>query len=281
MEDHDEQPGQQPGKWVVDAPLIEFIRAHLRRMRVAAGLSQEQFGKRINFSGSQVSAVETGTRPLDARYLTLADRELETGGLFVELLRVATDGGRQTWFRSWRETERNAKSLRTYQPNLVPGLLQTEAYARAVVTAGSRLSSADVDRRVANRLERQKLLTRELPIQLFAVLDATILDRLIGTPAIMREQLDHLVTMAELPNVDLLVVPTGIGMYAGLAGPLVLAGLEGNSWLGYLDNLLRGQIITHADEIDSLQEAWECIRSEGLPRQQSLNLIKEAAQKWT
>ncbi|MGI5214413.1 helix-turn-helix domain-containing protein [Plantactinospora sp. CA-290183] len=280
MEDHDEQPGQQPGRWVVDAPLIEFIRAHLRRMRVAAGLSQEQFGKRINFSGSQVSAVETGTRPLDARYLALADRELETGGLFVELLRVATDGGRQTWFRSWRETERNAKSLRWFEPNLVPGLLQTEAYARAVITAGSRLSSAEIDRRVTSRLERQKLLTRELPVQLFAVLDATILDRLIGTCAIMREQLDHLVTMAELPNVDLLVVPTGIGMYVGLAGPLALAGLEGNSWIGYLDNLLRGQIITHADEIDSLQEAWECIRSEALPRQQSLNLIKEAAQKW-
>ncbi|MDW5327409.1 helix-turn-helix transcriptional regulator [Plantactinospora sp. KLBMP9567] len=91
----DEQDGQdrsddQPAARPVEAPLIEFIRAQLRRIRVTAGLSQDQFGRRINFSGSLVSAVETGTRPLDFRYLALADRELDTGGLSVELLRVAT-----------------------------------------------------------------------------------------------------------------------------------------------------------------------------------------------
>ncbi|MGX7675680.1 Scr1 family TA system antitoxin-like transcriptional regulator [Plantactinospora sp. DSM 117369] len=84
-----------------------------------------------------------------------------------------------------------------------------------------------------------------------------------------------------MPNVDLLVVPNGIGMYAGLAGPFVLAALEGNSWLGYLDNQLRGQIVTLPDEIDNLQEAWECVRSEALPRPHSLDLLKEAAKTWT
>jgi transcriptional regulator with XRE-family HTH domain len=271
----DGHQGERPG----EAPLIEFIRAQLRRVRVIAGLSQDQFGRRINFSGSMVSAVETGTRPLDARYLALADRELDTGGLFMELLRVATRDGQ--WFRSWRDAERNARTLRTFQPNLVPGLLQTEAYARTVIAAGSRLTEQEIERRVAVRLERQAILTREMPVQLFAVLDATVLGRLIGSPAIMREQLDHLVATAELPNVDLLVVPAGIGMYAGLAGPFVLAAQEGNGWLGYLDNLLRGQIVTLPDEIDSLQEAWECVRSEALPRPQSLDLLKEAAKTWT
>ncbi|AVT33219.1 DNA-binding protein [Plantactinospora sp. BC1] len=247
--------------------------------RLCAHALSTRRDRRISFSGSLVSAVETGTRPLDFRYLALADRELDTGGLFVELLRIATRDGQ--WFRSWRDAERNARILRTFEPNLVPGLLQTEAYARTVIAAGSRLTEQEIERRVAVRLDRQTILTREMPVQLFAVLDATVLGRLIGTPAIMREQLDHLIAMAELPNADLLVVPTGIGMYAGLAGPFVLAALEGNGWLGYLDNLLRGQIVTLPDEIDSLQEAWECVRSEALPRQHSLDLFKEAAKTWT
>jgi transcriptional regulator with XRE-family HTH domain len=261
-------------------PMMDFIRAQLRRVRSVAGLTQEEFGKRVNYSGSHVSAVETGTRPLEGRYLARCDEVLDTGGLLVRLLEVARRDGEPSWFRPWREAERDATALRWFEPNLVPGLLQTEAYARTIIQASKQLSPLEIDQRVAARRDRQEVLSTERPPQFIAVLDEAVLRRLVGDAGVMAEQLEHLVTMAELPHIEIHVVPAEVGLYVGLAGSFVLASFEGGASVAYLDNQLRGQIITDTDDVDTLQEAWERIRSEALPRRQSINLIKEVAQTW-
>jgi hypothetical protein len=266
---------------MTSTPMMDLIRFQLRRVRIVAGLIQEEFGKKINYSGSQVSAMEVGSRPLDGPYLARVDDVFETGGLLVQLLKIALRDGEPTWFRPWREAEQEATALRTFQPNLVPGLLQTEAYARAVILSGKPLTAEEVDRRVTARLERQAILTGKEPVQLIAVLDEAVLHRLVGNATVMIEQLEHLLTLAELPHIDIHVVPAEIGVHVGLNGPFVLAGFDGGGdRVAYLDNQLRGQVITHGDDVASLQETWERIRSEALPRQQSINLIKEVAQTW-
>lgn len=100
-------------------PTADLIRAQLRRMRNVAGMSQEDYGKRAHYSGSQVSAVELGQRPLDEVYLTRADEIFETGGLFVAMLELAKRDGEPTWFRPWLEGERNATQLRCFHPTLI------------------------------------------------------------------------------------------------------------------------------------------------------------------
>lgn len=130
-------------------------------------------------------------------------------------------------------------------------------------------------------MERQSILTREEPAQLIAVLDQATLHRRVGDGRVMAEQLDHLVTLAELPHVGIHVVPYEVGVHVGLNGPFLLAGFDDGGWVAYLDTQLRGQIVSHHEDIATLQETWERIRSEALPHRQSVNLIKQVAQTWS
>ncbi|RKR88730.1 hypothetical protein BDK92_3060 [Micromonospora pisi] len=184
------------------------------------------------------------------------------------------------WFRPWADNEREATSLRSFEMNIVPGLLQTRAYASALFRGGALLTDDEVDERVELRLERQALLTGENPPMFTAVFDESVLRRPVGGPAVMREQLLHLLAMAESPRVRLHVVPWTVGAYPGLAGPFVLATLPGGQGLSYLDNHLEGQVVEKVGDLETLQRIWESVRSEALPHQQTVELIREVAETW-
>jgi hypothetical protein len=185
------------------------------------------------------------------------------------------------WFRPWAEIEREAIALRSYEPLAVPGLLQTEAYARAMLRVGGLLPPGEVERIVAGRLKRQAILASDKPPQLVAVFDEVVLRRLLGDRAVMREQVEHLVAMAESPYVQIRVIPADAPWHTGLAGPFVLARLDDGSEVAYLDNQLRGQLANERPDIASLGKRWESITGEALPRRSSIELIKEVAKTWT
>ncbi|KXK58829.1 XRE family transcriptional regulator [Micromonospora rosaria] len=185
------------------------------------------------------------------------------------------------WFRPWADIEREAIALRMFQLAWVPGLLQTEAYARATL-AGEALSPAEVDGLVAARLERQKILHRARPPLLIAVLDEMVLRRPVyGDRALMREQCAHLVRCAQLPLVQVHVVPSDVGMYPGLGGAFIIAELPDGARVAHVDSQAQAQIIDKAAEIATLERRWELIRGEALPRGRSLELLREAEQSWT
>ncbi|MFY1687712.1 Scr1 family TA system antitoxin-like transcriptional regulator [Plantactinospora sp. WMMB782] len=184
------------------------------------------------------------------------------------------------WFRPWAEAEREAIALRSYQPLIVPGLLQTEGYARAMLRVGGLLPPEQVEQLVASRLRRQEILTGDSPPQLVAVLDEVVLRRLLGDPAVMREQLEHLAAVAEKPHVQVRVIPAEVPWHTGLAGPFVLARLDNGTELAYLDNQLRGQILTDRSDIASLGQRWDSLTGEALPRRPSIDLIREVAKTW-
>lgn len=251
----------------------DLIRVQLRRQRALAGMSQEEFGRRTNYSASTVSAVETGTRMTDLPYACRADEILETGGLFESLLRLAHRDEQPAWFKPWLEAEAVARQLRYFHPNLIPGLLQTENYARTVLRFDDTRPEFEVEQQVSARLERQKILTRDRPPQVVAVINEGALR--LGD-AIMAEQLAHLLRMAELPYLHIHVIPTAAGLHVGLSGPLALAMIPDGGWVGYLENQLAGDPVNAEEEIVTLQTRWECVRGVALPQASSVALIKEA-----
>ena len=185
------------------------------------------------------------------------------------------------WFRPWQEIEREALTLRSYQPLVVPGLLQTEAYAHAVLAGGGQVPRKDVERLLATRMSRQQILRREDPPLLTAVLDEAVLRRPVGGPAVMREQLLALADACAEPHIRVQVVPSTVGAYAGLNGPFVLATGAENRIAGYLDNQLQGQVVSEQADIAAILAAWENVRGETLSHWQSVDLIREVAESWS
>ncbi|MEV7329058.1 helix-turn-helix transcriptional regulator [Micromonospora sp. NPDC093244] len=185
------------------------------------------------------------------------------------------------WFRPWADLEQDATGIRSYQPLLVPGLLQTEGYARAVLSTGGLVPPSEVDLIVAGRIERQAVLRRDDPPQFVAVIDEVVLRRPVGDGSVMAGQLRHLAAAAEWEHVQVRVIPAESPWHTGLAGPFVLGRLPDGTELAYLDNQLRGQVVTDPVDVASLGRRWESVTGEALPRRRSIELIREVAETWT
>ncbi|GAB3847309.1 helix-turn-helix transcriptional regulator [Micromonospora andamanensis] len=185
------------------------------------------------------------------------------------------------WFRPWQDIEREAIELRWFEPNVLPGLLQTEAYARAVLSASGRRTPDEVDALVAQRLSRQGILRRESPPWFTAIVDECALRRPVGGPGVMREQLLALADVCSLPHVRLHVVPWSTGAYAGLDGRFVIATSADHRTGAYLDTQLQGQVVSEPGDVAAILAAWEDVRVEALPHRQSVDLVREVAETWT
>ncbi|RLQ01922.1 DNA-binding protein [Micromonospora sp. BL1] len=263
-------------------PTAELIRAQLRRLRLRAELSQEEFGRLVHFSGSQVSAVELGHRPLDRFFLARADEVLGTGGLLTSLLKLAERDGQPSWFRPWLEAERQAQQLRCYQPSLIPGLLQTENYARAMIRTDDMLADQEAERRLAVRLDRQAVLADADPPKFVAVIEETVLRRADESfRGLMSQQVAHLIEAGSHPHVAVHVIPADVGLHIGLTGPFTLARGGDGGWIGYLENQLGGTVIDKDEDVAILLSRWESVRSEALSRRQSIELMKEVVESWS
>ncbi|WP_431907279.1 helix-turn-helix domain-containing protein [Micromonospora carbonacea] len=263
----------------VPSPVAGFVVAEIRRARGTAGMTQEAFGRAAGFSASHVSSVEGSARALTMDFIRGADRAFNNGGL---LERLVTQLGAASWFLPWLDAERGATQLRYFEPNLIPGLFQTEEYARAVLRLDPRLTEGEVEHRVSTRIERQAVLAREDPPQVVVVVDEHAVRRISeGAEKMMSEQLLQLVACAERPTTTVHVVPAEVGLHVGLSGPLSLAHLPDGRWLGHLENQLGGDVVDRPDGLATLFERWEGVRSEALSRRQSLGLIKKVASQWT
>ncbi|MFY1673813.1 helix-turn-helix domain-containing protein [Plantactinospora sp. WMMB334] len=256
---------------------LRYLLDELRLTREARGMTQEDLSRHIPWASSTIGMIESGRRKPPPGFWDAVDAALQTGGA---LGRLALRLGSPQWFVEWSGAEENAASLRSYEALVVPGLLQTEAYARAVLTDAGLTSLEEAERRLAVRLARQAVLTRPDPVDFTAVLDEGLLHRPVGGAAVMREQLEALVAAAALPHVRLHVVPASVGAYAGLNGPFVIATAPDRTEAGYLDNQLAGDVVERATDLAALQRAWEAVRSEALPQQQTIELIREVAEKW-
>jgi hypothetical protein len=161
-------------------------------------------------------------------------------------------------------------------------MLQTPAYARAVLSTRVGATLDEIDETVAARLARQRILERDQPPELWAILDEGALRRPVGNPGVMRGQVTHLAGMARQPHVVIQVIPLAAGAHQGLnGGAFVIADFEDAATIAYQDTAVSGQIIEDASEADALAHTWDTLRLEALPRTASLRLIEETAGQWT
>jgi transcriptional regulator with XRE-family HTH domain len=264
---------------------LDFFGAELRRWRTAAGLSQEQLGQRVGYSGAQVGKIETGERAPSADFAEGSDRALpDAHGLFGRLYQLARrwDGGYPSLLTEWGEAERRATSLRTWQPLLVPGLLQTPGYARALFAAWPGAGGDQLDQLVNARIERQSIFARPDVPSLWAVLDEGALRRCIGSPKVMREQLMHLLMVSDRSKIRVQVVPAEAGAHVGLLGAFFIASFENAPGLVYLESPGQGQTTQRPAVVAKISEIFDMVRARALPRGASRELIRKvAAEQWT
>ncbi|MBU8858508.1 MULTISPECIES: helix-turn-helix transcriptional regulator [unclassified Micromonospora] len=266
---------------MIRVPLWELFAGELRRLRTDAGLTQEALGERVSYSASLVAAVEQCRRAPRAEFTERCDEVLNGGGLLVRIRDALMQEALMPWFREWVSIEQEATALRSFQPLVVPGLLQTEGYARALHEGASPLVGDAMEQQVAARLARQSVLDRPAPPQFVAVLDHSVLARAVGGPKVMQEQLAHLVEMGRRPRVHLHLVPETVGSYPGLNGAFVLATPADGDDVGYLDNQLHGTIVERHADVKSLRQTWESVRAEAMPHGATLAAISEAAKRWS
>ncbi|MFY1672046.1 helix-turn-helix domain-containing protein [Plantactinospora sp. WMMB334] len=251
------------------------LRKILREQRAKHRMTQQKCGAAIKVSGSLIAQIETGRLiPQDDTAQALDDL-FGTGDEIQRATAAARDDARPTWLRPWTEHERQATLLRTWEPNLIPGLLQTEAYTR-LVCAGGRLSEKATENTIQVRRDRQAATVGrpEDPPMLSAVIGEAALR--CGPPDVLKEQLQHLLDASHLPHVQILVLPSSAGIHAGLAGAFVLATLAGRGRAAYADDQLRGRVVTERADLDRLELAWEIVTGLALPVQQSRDLIMKA-----
>jgi transcriptional regulator with XRE-family HTH domain len=286
--------GGQAGAMVIPAAggptvLRILLGAQLRRLREANRITLEDAGKRIRASHSKISRLETGRVGFKDRDITdlltlygvTDEEERET---LRSLARRANAPGwwhdyndvLPHWFEAYVGLEEVAIQIREYEVQFVPGLLQTEDYARAVTLLGHDAASArEIERRVRLRMQRQAMLDREEPPSFWAVIDEAVLRRPAGSQATMRGQLKHLVDMAQRPNVTIQVIPFQIGGHSAAGGSFSILRFAEPDLpdVVYLEQLTSSLYLDKPDAVDSYLRVMERICMEAATPAASAEII--------
>ncbi|WP_328535478.1 helix-turn-helix domain-containing protein [Streptomyces sp. NBC_00344] len=267
-----DEGSEPPGVWSAYGVLLQ----HLRKR---AGLNQQQLGDAIGYSLEQVASVEQGRRPAKAAFTVSAERVLEAGGV-LEALQDEVDRAKlPRFFRNFAQIEAEALSRFSYDPLLIPGLLQTEAYAQALLEAHfPPLDDETIEQRVAARLARQSLLAPKSPPVVFVfVVEEDALRRVVGNAAVMREQMESLLTCSQRRNVELQIMPTSRGAHSGLNGPMVLLESMDRARQVYVE---AQDVVTVRSAQNEVSEFWlryGMLRTQALNTEESSRLIERMA----
>src|SRR6266699_62576 len=280
---------------MTDAPPVRrrLLGAALRRFREVAGYTLDDAARILECDRSKISRIETGQRGIRPKELQelLTEYGVEPARRDA-LVAIARQTRQPGWWQSYSHVlsdayqdyislEASAMTIWTYEAQLIPGLLQTEDYARAIAAASLvRESRDEQDQFVQARLLRQQVLTREQPLQLWAIISDGALRQLVGGREVMRDQLLHLFDVnGTLPNVNLQVLPFSVGAHAATSGPFVIMKFPEAPDLGvvYLEGQTGGIYLETADEVARYTLVFEHLRASALPTTATMRLIEEVA----
>ncbi|MCK2213857.1 helix-turn-helix transcriptional regulator [Actinomadura sp. ATCC 31491] len=259
---------------------LETYGEVLRRARVAAGLSQAALGAVLSCSESLVGLIERGKRRPTRGFTLAAEAALELNGDLLSRLPNTTAMTVPKWFREWPRVEENAHTIRTWEPLVVPGLLQTPRYARALLSAEPGATEQWVAEAVETRMRRQAVFERAHPPMFWALMDECVLRRPVGGREVMREQLGHLQEMAQRPNISLQIVPLEVGATAGLLGGFALARGEGMPEHISLEDAAQGSVTAHEETVRRVNLRYDAIHTWAHPIHVSQRLVREVAAKY-
>jgi len=268
------------------------LAGELRRLREAADLTIDDVGEKLECSASKISRIETGhvgVTPRDAR--DLLGVYGVTGEEQEALVQLAREARQRSWWHAYNEVftgafvglEADASSLCAFQALLVPGLTQTHRYAHAVIRAmRPGADDSEIERRVAGRMARQHLLSDPNPPEYWAIMDEAVLHRVVGGTDIMIEQLAQLRTLAELPHVNLQVVPFGGGAHPGMEGPFLILGFpeQADTDVVYVDGTSSGVYLEMPEDVRRYSLMFDHLRAAALKPDDSVELIAAAEQRF-
>jgi len=252
-----------------------YFGRQVRKARLAAGLTLAEFGQRVGYDTGQISRIENGKRPPSELFAQMCDRAFpDRNGWFSEFFAESrTWIATPPWFRSWIEHEQHAEALRIWQPSVLSGLLQTEDYARAILASEPGVTDDQVTARLAARMSRQAILTRDDPPAVWFLLDESALRRCIGSPETMAAQLAHLTGIAHLPNATIQVVPSIA--HAGLLGGFAIT-----SSAAYVETAVAGQVFESSETVADLLNRFDTLRNEAFRGSESLAFMERMCEQW-
>jgi len=264
----------------------------LRKLRIASGLSCVEFGQVVGMSSSKISRVETCDSGI---YIDDVEKMLDfyqIGGIRkLEILDLARHAEQRGWLRvqgpnlpddwqTWVDFESEATALSSYEPLMMPGLLQTAEYARAIIQAtGSGFSDDQLDTMVTSRLSRQGLLSRSRPLTLHVIIEEGVLTRPIGDHSALARQLNHLADAAARPNISVRVLPTEAGLHSGLNGPFVIMDYDQEPSLVLLENKVASLFLDEDEQIETYSASWDELVMLSHDDDASIEVIRAAAKR--
>ncbi|MEO3782363.1 helix-turn-helix transcriptional regulator [Actinocorallia sp. B10E7] len=253
-----------------DSSLWAWLAFDLWLHRTRRGLSLAQTARIVYVTRGTVSNWEAARgRPSD-RHLKLLDEAWDTGGHFQRLHRYATQGHDPDWFRQYVQYEASAEVIKVFHGKGIPLLVQTEAYADAVLRAAGHVEIAEEETQA--RMKRQEIHNRKTPPRLWILIDQDVLERPVGSAAVMRKQCEHLLEISERAHVSVRVIPRLAGPHPGDDGPFQVLKIKGRE-IAYAGAQLGGRLIEAGDEADALAVKFEEIGALAESRDASRDLI--------
>jgi hypothetical protein len=264
----------------------------LRQLRAESGKSAAEVARSLSWGDTKPLYLENGhaERPDPNDVALLCDKVYGvTGAQREDLIQLAKDGRLRGWWHSYSKMlsriyttfiglEAEASKIKSFEVGVLPGLLQTEDYARALIVGGSpKISPAEVDSRVKVRMQRQDILTGSDPAHLWAVVDEAAIRRAVGGPDVMRAQLEHLLELMELPNVMLQVLPFNAGAHPGVAGPFTILQFAdaADAPAAYVETIA-GELFVE-EEVEQYAAAFGELTEKALKRKATIAVIAAAA----
>ncbi|WDG30801.1 helix-turn-helix transcriptional regulator [Streptomyces sp. CA-278952] len=256
--------------------MAALFGSRVRKLRTAAGLTQTDVGALTHVVGSRIAQIERATGAKPTLELARAlDRELVADELLIDLWPYVYREAFPNWSQAFIAYSARAAVIREYASHVVPGLLQTPAYARALLSVGHSLRGAEhLEERVAARLDRQTRLAGPGRPELWIILDEAVLRRPIGGSAVMRGQLEKLLHMAEEPGITIQVLPFDQGEHGALGGSLTLLVMPDGTEVAYTEGAHHGQLTEEPHEVERFVLTYDQLRAMALPPLMSLDLIR-------
>ncbi|NJP99129.1 helix-turn-helix domain-containing protein [Streptomyces zingiberis] len=254
---------------------LRYFGSQMRLWRQRAGMSREELAEEVGYSAEMIRSVEQGRRIPQPKViervddLLRADGMLKAGAVFLNRDRYPV------YAVDFVQHEADAVSLCCYESHFIPGQLQTEGYARALLAAHCPpLDDETIEQRVAARLERQTVLTRKPPVALCFVIEEIALRRPVGGAQCMRDQLRHLLTIGAMRHVAIQVMPTDIGAHAGLNGPMALLETADHHRFAYVEAQVGSQLLSDPDDVALIAERYAMLRTQALNTEESARFIE-------
>ncbi|MEV7793162.1 helix-turn-helix transcriptional regulator [Streptomyces sp. NPDC087512] len=266
----------------------------LRRLRELKGMTAEEVAERLLVSQSKISRLENGRRSISQRDVRdlCGVYEVEDQRVVDSLMQMAKDSRQQGWWHAFGDIpysvyiglETDAESLRTYEPQIITGLLQTRPYAESLIQGAlPETSVADIEKRVQVRIRRQERVTAESnPLRLWVVLDEAALHRVVGGKQVMREQLEHVAEMSLLPHITVQVLPFDVGAHPGINGQYSILEFAdtADSSVVYIEGVTSDLYLEKAQDVQKYTVMYEHLRAQALNVEQSRQLIEDVAKAY-